>query len=471
MTNISINDIKEKLKNNFDVKYREIKGDRGVIFVVYIENLCDTKFISEYIVSPLMNKGGHYKDIDDIKKEVIVSCSAEDVSSLDDAIYRILTASVVIIFPDMKKAIYCEVKGFAKRAIDIPITETVIKGPREGFSENIQDNIAAIRRRIKTPKLKIENIVLGNESKTVAVLVYAEDRAPEKLVMGIRDKINNLNKIDNKDYILYSAFIEEELKCKGTPFDTIGYTEKPDIAAAKISEGRVIVVVDGTGFVMTAPYFFIENFQTTDDYTLSKFMANMARILRWFSFGLATLLPGLYIALVTYHFKLIPSIFLVRMAVFRAGVPVPTVVELLYMILFFQVIREAGVRLPQPIGPTLSIVGALILGDAAVSSGLSSQVTVVIVALTSIASYLVPKIYAAIFTWNIVIIIFSALLGLPGFFIGFVTFVAHLASLTTCEYPFLYPLGTLTSFRYKDVIFRGDLKRISSKTFIKDDEI
>ena len=157
------------------------------------------------------------------------------------------------------------------------------------------------------------------------------------------------------------------------------------------------------------------------------------------------------------------------MAVFRAGVPVPTVVELLYMIIFFQIIREAGVRLPQPIGPTLSIVGALILGDAAVNSGLASQVTVVVVAITSIASYLVPKVYVAIFTWNILIIIFSASLGLPGFYISFVLFVSHLASLTSCGYPYLYPLGTLRSFKYKDVIFRGDLDKISSNIFSEED--
>jgi hypothetical protein len=155
-------------------------------------------------------------------------------------------------------------------------------------------------------------------------------------------------------------------------------------------------------------------------------------------------------------------VFIIRLAIFRAGVPVPTVIELLYMIFFFQVIREAGVRLPQPIGPTLSIVGALILGDAAVASGLSSQVTVVVVAITSIASYLIPKIYIGVFLWNLILILFAAFLGLPGFYMGFVVFVSHLANQTTCGYPYLYTLGTLKTFKYKDALFRGDLNRISS---------
>jgi hypothetical protein len=369
---------------------------------------------------------------------------------------------VVIIPGFLGRAVSCEAKGFSKRAVEIPITETVIKGPREGFVETIQDNISAIRRRIKTPNLKVENMILGSQSKTIVAMMYIEGIAPGKLVKYIRDKINNVNVKNNKDFVLYSDYIEEELRCKGTPFDTIGYTEKPDIAASKLAEGRVIIITDGTPFAITAPYFFLENFQTTDDYTMNKFMGNFGRISRLFAFILSTLVPGLYLALVSYHYSLIPTVFIIRLAIFRAGVPVPTVIELLYMIFFFQVIREAGVRLPQPIGPTLSIVGALILGDAAVASGLSSQVTVVVVAITSIASYLIPKIYIGVFLWNLILILFAAFLGLPGFYMGFVVFVSHLANLTTCGYPYLYPLGTLKTFKYKDALFRGDLNRISS---------
>lgn len=469
MENIKVEDIREKLNNNFDVIYREVASESGTIYIIYIGDLCDSKYISEYIVTPLMKNQESCNDIDTLKKKVIASSSAYDVTCLDDAILRILTANVVIVFSNLNKALYCEAKGYPTRSIDVPITETVIKGPREGFTESLSTNITSIRRRIKTPNLKIEQLILGAQSQTSTAMLYLDDIAPKELVDYIRDRINILNKENNKDFVLYSDYIEERLRCKGTPFDTIGYTEKPDIAASKLCEGRVIVIVDGSPFIVTAPYFFLENFQASDDYTMNKFMANSARILRWFAFIMSTLVPGLYLALVTYHFRLIPSTFIFRMAIFRSGVPVPTVVELLYMIFFFQIIREAGVRLPQPIGPTLSIVGALILGDAAVRSGLASQVTVVVVAITSITSYLLPKMYAAVFMWNIIMIIFSGFLGLPGFFMGFVVFVSHIAGLTTCEYPYLYPLGTLKKFNYKDIIFRGDLTKISSSLFMKDD--
>ncbi|MFZ7120837.1 MAG: spore germination protein [Eubacteriaceae bacterium] len=462
-----IKDIKVKLKDNSDIKYRDIICCNEMVTLVYVDNLCDSNYISEYIIKPLLNNQKNITEIDEIKKEIIQATSVEDVDTLEDAITNILSANVIIYFSSLKKTIYCDVKGFSKRSVDIPPSETVIKGSREGFTENIQDNISAIRRRIRTSDFKIEYFKLGSQSQTDIALLYIEGTTPSKLINYIREKINMIN---NKNFIFYINNLEEVLKCKGTSFDTIGYTEKPDVAVAKLSEGRVVVIFDGTTFAITAPYFFIENFQTTDDYTLNKFIANTGRGLRWAAFLLSTLLPGFYLAIVTYHFKLMPAIFLYRMAIFRAGVPVPTVIELLYMMIFFQIIREAGFRLPQPIGPTLSIVGALILGDAAVSSGFASQVTVVVVAIASISSYLIPKLYISIFIWNTILILFASFLGLPGYFMGFVVFVSHLSNLTTCGYPYLYPLGTLTSFKYKDVIFRGDLSEISYNILIKEEK-
>jgi len=199
-------------------------------------------------------------------------------------------------------------------------------------------------------------------------------------------------------------------------------------------------------------------------------MANMGRVLRWGAFILSALAPGFYIALFTHHFNLIPYIFVFRIAASRAGVPFPMSIEVIIMIIFFQVLREAGVRLPQSIGPTLSIVGALILGEAAVQSGLTSHVTVLIVAFTSIASFLVPTVATGIFFWNILILTFSSLLGLPGFFTGFVLLCSHIAGLTSCGYPYLYPLGTLGNFKYKDILLTGELDKINQYIFLEDDD-
>ena len=462
MENLRIEDIKRKLRDNYDVKYRELRCGNTVATLAFIDNLCDSKYISDYIIGPLVRRKGPCPDLAFIKAEVLEATMAQDVLSTDDAVMHILSADVVIVFPQFKRAVACAAKGYAKRPIDIPITETVIKGPREGFTESINDNISAIRRRVKSPKLKIEPMIVGANTQTSVAIVYLEGVTPENIVQYVRSKITEVDGKSKKGFVMYPNYIEEAMKCKATPFDTIGYTEKPDSAVAKLAEGRVLVIVDGNPFVITAPCFFVENFQTTDDYTMNKYVANEGRVLRWISFLMSTLVPGLYLALITYHYKLLPSVYIFRMAIFRAGVPVPAWTELLYMILFFQIVREAGVRLPQPIGPTLSIVGALILGEAAVNSGLASQVTVVIVAITSIASYLVPKVHAAIFVWNILLVLFAGFLGLPGFFTGLIVMIGHIASLTSCGYPYLYPTGTLKDFKYKDVLFRGDLTKISN---------
>jgi len=458
MNRIMPNEIRKALINVYDVQYRELDCRFGKVYIIFILSICDSKRISETIIRPLLHYESRSFNLESIMNRVIQTDNIRQLEDADCAVRAILNGSVVIVFAETGEAVNCRLKGYETRAVDIPQSETVIKGPREGFTEDLSTNISELRRRIKTPSLKLERYYLGSETRTELVLIYIEGCTPQKLINYARDKIKQLEN-DKTKYIFYSNALENALKCKHTPFDTIGFTEKPDVAASKLSEGRVLIIMDGNPFVITAPTFFIENFQTPDDYTLNPIMANLGRVFRWTAFFMSTFIPGMYLALVTYHFKLVPNIFLYRLALFRAGVPVPTVIELLYMIFFFQIIREAGVRLPQPIGPTLSIVGALILGEASVNSGLSSQITVVIVAITSIASYLIPILHAAIFTFGVGTVLLSAFIGLPGFYMGFVLFVAHLAGLTSCGYPYLYPFGTGNTFKHNDIFIRGDLTK------------
>lgn len=465
MEKININIIKEKLKNSYDVKYREIECEVGTIFGVFIDDLCDSKFISEYIFNPLMRHQIETDDIEYIKKEVLPANSIGDINSIDEAIYHVLSGDVILVFSFSDKSFYCEAKGYVRRSVGVPITENVIKGPREGFTEAFVDNVSLIRRKIKNSSLKFETLIIGDKSNTVTVICYIEGVAPKKLVDYIRKKVSNIK----LEFILDTNYIEEQLKNKNTVFDTIGTTEKPDVVASKLLEGKVGIIVDGTPFVITAPHFFIDNFQTPDDYYSNKYFGNLSRIMRVVGFCLASLLSGLYLAISTFHFSLIPTVITLKLSISRAGVPFPTVVELFLMTFFFQLLREAGIRLPQPIGQSMSIVGALILGDAAVGAGLASQSTIVIVALASIASFLVPKLYGALSIWNIIIIFFSSVLGLPGFYIGFFIFISHMAGLESCGYPYLFPMGTLESFKFNDLLYRKDLSRISNSIFDKDD--
>ena len=375
---------------------------------------------------------------------------------------HILSGDPAVIFDDYEEIIFVETKGFPVRGVGTPETESVLKGPREGFNELIVNNVALIRRRIKNPNLKFEAVVVGEKSQTAVAICYLDGVAPKELVENVREKVNSLD----LRFILDTNYIEDALKNQKSFFDTVGYTEKPDEVSAKLLEGRIGVIVDGTPFVITVPYFFLENFQMPDDYYLNKYYTNFNRILRWFAFFIATLVPALYVAIITYHFSMIPSLFMFRLAVSRAGVPFPTFIEVILMMLAFQFIKEAGLRLPQPIGGAMSIVSALILGDAAVGAGIASRITIIVVALSTLSYFLIPKLYGALSFWALVLVGFSAAFGIPGFLCGALLLLIQLAELDSIGYQFLFPIGSINEYRFKDVVLRGSLGKIS-KGFIK----
>ena len=454
--------VKERFKDSFDVKFREINGPLGKTTLVFIDNLCSTQFISDYIVTPMENKKIVCKNMEDIIANVLeinIADFVADKTSIEDAMLHIVSGDIVIFTEGYEEMLYCEVKGFVRIGVGVPLTESVVKGPREGFNELFVDNIALIRRRIKNPDLKFEPIYVGEKSQTVVCVAYIKGVAPDNLINYIKGTIKNMD----TEFVLDSNYIESELRGKDSVFDTIGYTEKPDEVASKMMEGRVAVLVDGTPFVITAPYFFIENFQAPDDYYLNKTFSNFTRIIRWMAFVFATFVPGMYVAIITHHASLIPSLFLFRLAVSRAGVPLPTVLEVLIMIFAFQIIKEAGLRLPQPIGGAMSIVAALILGDAAVGAGIASRITIIVVALSTLSYFLVPKLYGPLSIWSIIFVLVAGFYGLPAVFICFLIFLTTLADLKSTGYSYLFPVGSLDTFKFKDVLRRGRLSRISKK--------
>lgn len=461
-----LNFVKEKLKNSFDVKYREVDTALGPVTLVFIDLLCSTQFISDYIISPLKLIKDDVKNEEDIITKVLNINVVGYAKDQEDAVTNILSGNIVLIFKNYEKIIYCDTKGFVRRGVGIPITEAVVKGPREGFTEAFVDNISLIRRKIKNANLKFEPLFVGETSQTVVCVSYLEGTAPESLVQEVKDKVKNLK----YDFILDTNYIEDEFRAKKTVFDTVGYTEKPDEVAAKIMEGRVAIIVDGTPFVITVPFFFMENFQTPDDYYINKYFANFTRFLRWVAFFVAMFVPAFYVAVITYHFSMIPSLFVFRLAVARAGVPFPTVVEVVLMMSFFQLVKEAGLRLPQPIGTAMSIVASLILGDAAVGAGLASRITILVVAMSTVCYFLIPKTYGAVSIWSIMLTIISSLFGLPGLFLGAMVLLGHLSNLNSVAYPFLFPLGTIRSHQFRDLIFRGDLDEISKNVINEDDK-
>jgi hypothetical protein len=457
--------VKDKFKGNVDVKYRQIQCKNGNLLIVFIDNMSDAKFISQHIIEPIIREKDNIETATDVRKGIVYANSLGMIKTSHELLYHILSGDVVIISDFYEGLIFCEAKNYTRRSVSVPITESVIKGPREGFTEAFVDNISLIRRKARNADLKFENIFIGKKSDTVVIVAYIKGVASDKLVSQVKKELKNMD----IDFLLDTNYIEERLGEKNTFYETVGYSEKPDIVTSKLFEGRVAIIVDGTPFVITVPYFFYENFQMADDYYLNKLLSNSMRVLRWIAIFISMFLPGLFVALTTNHFALIPSIFVFRLAITRAGVPFPMVVEVLLMIFFFQILREAGIRLPQPIGQAMSIVGALILGQSAVSAGFASETTVIVVALSSISTFLTPKLYGAIMFWSILTIIFSAVAGLPGFYVCFLLLLSELASLKSCGYKYLFPMGTLKKFNFKDIVIRDNLDSIS-KDFTNEDD-
>ncbi|HWR44288.1 spore germination protein [Sporomusa sp.] len=450
--------IKTTLVNQFDVKYRDIETPRGKITLVYIEDMTANERISHYIIGPLQSVVDDLANAEDIKRTILRSSEVSDVKSPEDAIESILSGKAIVLFEFLTEVLSCDVKKFSKRAVKDPAGDAVSQGPQEGFNEVLLDNVCLIRRRVKNPNLRLERFVLGRSSQTTVVLAYIEGTAPPELIRLLRRKLSAID----IDFILDVSYIDEQLKTSRTVFDTLTSSERPDTVAAHLFEGRAAILVDGTSFALIAPTFFMEIFQAADDYYLNKYTADFARLLRVMSLFVSLMLPGLYVALTTNHLNLLPTTIALTIATSRAVVPFPIVAEVLLMLMFFEFTKKAGKRLPTQIGPSLSIVSALILGQAAINAGLTSDSTVVVMGVYAITSFINPKIASGSSMWSVFIITLSAALGLQGFFVGLILMAGHLASLKSCGYPYFFPLGTAKRFYSKDFLFRSDLENISS---------
>jgi spore germination protein KA len=337
--------------------------------------------------------------------------------------------------------------------VEEPQSQTVIRGPKEGFTENIRTNTALIRRKIKSPDLWIINRKIGRQTQTDVSVMYLHGIADEKIVNEI---LQRLDRIDT-DSILESGYIEEFIQDRTfTPFPTITNTERPDAVAGAVLEGKVAILVDGTPFVLIAPITIFKLFQSSEDYYQKHDIATFLRLLRMVSFVISMLLPSLYIAITTFHQQMLPTLLLISLAAQREGVPFPALVEAFAMEITFEVLREAGVRMPRAIGSAISIVGALVLGQAAVQAGLVSAAMVIIVSFTAIASFVAPSISisnsARLLRFGFMIL--AATLGLFGIIAGMIAVLIHLSGLRSFGIPYLVPVAPFIPSDQKDTLIR-----------------
>lgn len=452
-------------QNSADFLAREIIiADVKVCFIM-IEGMINIQTMSEMIVEPLLAEKfpKNVKNIDIynyVQDKTILAADQSDVYSVEELFRFIMSGFVVMLIDGMEKGISFGVQGFNFRSISEPSSEVNERGSREGFTEPLRINMTMVRRRVKSPTLKFELMTVGSTSKTDICLMYMTDKVSASLLTNIRKKIKQIK----LDIIMTSGYIQPFLEGKPwSIFSDIGTTERPDVLCAKINEGRVAIIVDGTPFALIAPYLFSENFQSLDDYAHKAYYASFIRIIKYFSFIVTLLLPSLYVAIGTFHPELFPHALLFNIAAAEEITPFPLFAEALIIHFLYEVMREAGLRLPRPIGHAVSIVGALVIGDAAVSAGLIGSPMVLVVALTAISSFVVPSLYEPVAVLRFVFIIIGGTMGLYGIALGFMIILVNMVSLNNFGMPYLSPISPFSLAGMRDTFIRVNFKRMQKK--------
>lgn len=428
--------------------------------LLFVDGLMDKQVVYECILQPLMleakkETGGIRGDLPGfIQENIITATSLEKNDRLTTLVAAVLTGDSVLLLDGYPVGLSISSKGWEKRAILEPDTEVTLKGPREGFTEDLRTNTAFLRRKIGHPGLRFEQMVIGQRTKTAVTIAYLKGIVNEKVVDEVKTRLQRIN----TDMILDANYLTEFIAdAPFSPFPTVASTERPDVAAARLLEGRVAVLVDGTPTVNTMPTLFIEGFQSPDDYNYHFLYATLIRWIRYLAFFLSFLLPASFVALTTYHQELIPTPLLISMAAAVEGTPFPIVVEVVAMGTVFEILREAGVRLARPIGQTVSIVGALVIGEAAVTAGLVAAPTVIVIALTAITSFMVPAQQEIGIILRLSLAVLAGVLGAYGILIGLLFSLIHVASLRSFGVPYLSPITPLNIGDLKDVVVRAPL--------------
>ncbi|WP_236343014.1 spore germination protein [Paenibacillus plantiphilus] len=356
--------------------------------------------------------------------------SAELVSNLDAAVNRVLDGYVVILYDGWNKALCFPATGVETRQISEPVNEAVVQGPRESTVENLKKNIALLRIRLKSAKLKLVTLEGGGETRTTIAYLYLKGVIHEELLAEFKRRIVRVKELD----IMETSYIEELIQDSlYSPFPQYRITERPDVAVASLIDGKIVVLSQGSGSMLICPGLFVEMLQASEDYYQRTLGATLIRWVRIVAFFLALTLPSIYIALTTFHPEMIPTVLLLAILDAREGIPFPAFVEALIMEFFFELLREAGIRLPRPVGSAVSIVGALVIGEAAINAGIASPIMVVMVALTGIASFSIPQYNMAIALriMRFPMMVMASFMGGFGILFGLLVILWHMMTLRT----------------------------------------
>lgn len=427
------------------------------------EGMISTQTITNLILRPLTNLKFEenispeflFKHIHD---NMLLTIDRALPDKYGDITVRLMSGFAILLIDGCEKAFAFGVQGYETRGIDEPSSEGNIRGSHEGFVETVRTNMSLVRRRIKSPLLRFELFPVTNVSNVDVIIAYMVDRVPMKLVKKIRKKLEELP----LESVLGSGYIEPFLENpQRSLFSGVSVTERPDVFCAKILEGRVGILIEGTPFALVCPALFIENFQTLDDYNFRPFYAFLIRWIRYLAFFAAVFLPAVYVAMVTFHPELFNHTLLVTLAAAEQTAPLPLAAEAFIVLLFYEVIREAGVRLPKSVGGAVSIVGGIIIGDAAVSAGIISNPLLLACAISVTASFVVPGLNQQITVLRFVSVAAGGICGLYGISLVAAAALVNICALENNGAPVTSPLSPFTPKAMRDVLTRIGFPRMA----------
>ncbi len=382
------------------------------------------------------------------------------IDTLESAALRLTSGSSVILIDGSEFGVAIATQSWQFRSVQEPGTEGNLHGSRESFTEPLRINISLVRRMIRTGDLRIETMVMGEKTKTEIAVMYSNTMVPKHVLNTVKEKLKNAKLPFVFDTGYVAAFMR---KNSFSLFQSVGYTERPDTVAAKICEGKIIIMANGSPFALILPYFFSENFQSMDDYTEKAYFASLIRLLKYLAFFIAVMLPGLFVSVVNFTPEMLPEQLLNRIAATDLSTPLPFFLEALLMNFLLEIVREAGLRMPKPIGQSVSLLAALIVGDAAISVGLVSAPIVIIVALTAICGYVLPSLYEPIISLRILFILFGGLLGHFGILILTIFMLINISNMEIFSLPYTAPLIPFSNAAFNDGILRVNWRKLNKE--------
>ena len=454
--------LKDAAGNTMDVNITDVMVSGHKCVFVAAEGMISTQALSTLVFEPLMRfDTGDTASADEVykflTKQSIMTIDRQELTTFGEVFMRLFSGFAIIFIDQKNKAISLGIQGYDKRGVENPSSDSTILGAQDGFIEALRTNVSLVRRRIKSPKLKFELMQIGKTTKTDVAVAYISDKADKRIVNEVKRRLESieLETIFSSGYI--EPFLEGEHK---TIFSSVNTTDRPDAFCIKLNEGKVGVIIDGTPFALVVPTIFMEAFRTVDDYASRGFYVIYIRWIKYLSFFLAVALPGIYVAVSSYHPEMLSHRLLLNLVAAKESTPYSVTAEAMIITIMYEIMREAGIRLPKAVGGAVSIVGALIIGDAAVTSSLISAPLLIIIGLTATASFVIPSLNQQTSILRLVYIVVGGLFGLYGISIITVMIIASTCALNNFGIPYTAPVSPVTPSALRDVFARSSFKHL-----------